>query len=117
MEAKTAEDKLVLVVGRRRAYLVEVVRGKKKRVASFDAGGVVWWRELFGALELDNSWGNMHVVSKAYLFAKIYPYAESPATLVRLLREMDDFEAVYWALAVQRFGARGIYAFKYLFGV
>ena len=106
-----------LVVGTRRAYLVQASRGKRYKIASFDVEGVKWWRDLFGGFEVDDSWSNMDVASKAYIFAKVYPYAKSPAALVRLLREMDDFEAVYWAFTIQRFGIRAIYAFKRLFEV
>ena len=108
---------LRLVVGKRRAYLVQDSKGKVYKIASFDVEGVKWWRDLFGGFEVDDSWSNMDVASKAYIFAKVYPYAKSPAALVRLLREMDDFEAVYWAFTIQRFGARAIYAFKRLFRV
>jgi len=111
-------NKLVLVVRRERAHLVEVTpRGKKYKIASFSAEGVKWWRDLFGALEIDASWSNWEAVSKAYLFARLYPYVQSSAKLVRLLREMEEFESVYWALTVQRFGLRAVHAFRRLFQV
>jgi len=111
------QNKLVLVVGKRRAYLVEYARGRRYKIASFSSDGVKWWRDLFGTVEIDGSWSNLDVVSKAYLFAKLYPYAKSPYRLVQLLREMEEFEIVYWAFTIQRFGLRAIYAFKRLFDI
>jgi len=120
MGAKSADgevNKFVLVVGKKRAYLIEIAKGKRRKIASFSADGVKWWRDLFGAFELDGSWSNMVEADKAYLFARLYPYVQSPAQLVKLLREMEEFEIVYWSLAIQRSGARAIYAFKRLFKV
>jgi len=120
MEAKRVHNdvnKLVLVVGKRRAYLVEHSKGKRYKIASFGVDGVKWWRELFGTFEIDGSWSNWEMASKAYIFAKVYPYVRSPATFVKLLREMEEFESVYWALIIERFGLKAVHAFKRLFEV
>ncbi|MEM1597998.1 MAG: hypothetical protein QXP31_04745 [Pyrobaculum sp.] len=101
----------------KRAYLVQILRGKSSKVASFSAEGYKWWRDLMGTDELDDSFANWPRVAKAYIFAKVYPYTSSPHKLVTLLKEMEDFEAVYWMHTMQRFGQRAVYAFKRLFGV
>jgi len=111
-------NKLVLVAGKKRAYLVEVTpKGEKYKIASFSTEGVKWWRDLFGTLEIDGSWSNWEMASKAYIFAKVYPYVRSPAAFVKLLREMEEFESVYWALTIERFGLKAVHAFRRLFEV
>lgn len=106
-----------VVLRGKRAYLVQIRRGKSSVAASFSADGYKWWRELMGTDEIDDSFGNWPRVARAYVFAKVYPYAASPHRLVGLLKEMEDFEAVYWMHTIERFGQRAVYAFKRLFDV
>ncbi len=76
----------------------------------------MWWRELFGDVtQIDDSFANMDKAAKAYLFARLYPYVLEKYKLVKTLREMDDFVAVYWMWEVRNKGMRAVSAMKRLF--
>ena len=98
-----------------RAYLVQIRGGKRVKTASFPADGYKWWRDLIGTDELDDSFANYERVAKAYIFARVYPYTMDKAALVRTLREMEKFEAIYWMHVIMRDGLRAVSAFKKLF--
>ena len=100
-----------------RVYLIQVRNGYKMRVASFPAEGYKWWKELMGVDKLDDSFVNYEHVAKAFIFAKVYSYAKDKAILVKILKEMDKYEAIYWMYAITRDGMRAVSAFKKLFSV
>jgi len=100
-----------------RAVVLKILGGRVYRVASFSADGYVFWRDLFGSDEIDDSWGNLERVAKAFIFAKAYPYARDKHRLVKLLREMSDYEATYWMLAIKQHGQKAISAFKKLYDI
>ncbi|MFZ8840505.1 MAG: hypothetical protein ACO2PM_16625 [Pyrobaculum sp.] len=103
---------ITLRMGGRRATLLQ--RGR--RIASFSVEGLTWWRELFGDVtQIDDSFANLEKAAKAYLFAKLYPYVHEKYRLVKTLREMDDFVAVYWMWEVKNKGLRAIVALKKLY--
>ncbi|MFZ8811800.1 MAG: hypothetical protein ACO2PN_27340 [Pyrobaculum sp.] len=103
---------ITLRIGTRRATLMQ--RGK--RIASFSVEGLTWWRELFGDVtQIDDSFANLEKAAKAYLFAKLYPYVHEKYRLIKTLREMDDFAAVYWMWEVKNKGLRAIAALKKLY--
>jgi hypothetical protein len=103
---------ITLRMGGRRATLVQGGR----RIASFSAEGLTWWRELFGDVtQIDDSFANLEKAAKAYLFAKLYPHVHEKYRLVKTLREMDDFAAVYWMWEVKNKGLRAIAALKKLY--
>jgi hypothetical protein len=110
----------------RNYFVIRVKIGQKKalllqngaKIASFPVDGVKWWKELFGDVyEIEDTWDNIERAAKAYLFAKLYPFARSPVALVKLLRGMDEFEAIYWMFAIRAYGMRGIAAAKKLFSL
>jgi len=87
-----------------------------RRIVSFPAEGLTWWRELFGDVaQIDDSFANLEKAAKAYLFARLYPYVREKHKLVETLREVDDFAAVYWMWEVKNRGPRAVVAFKKLF--
>jgi len=105
---------ITLRVGRRRATLLQGGR----RVASFSTEGLVWWRELFGHVyEIDDSFANVEKVAKAYLFARLYPYVQEKYRLIKTLREMDDFVAVYWMWEIKNKGIRAVAAIRKLYNL
>ena len=105
---------ITLRVGSRRASLLQGGR----RIASFPAEGLVWWRELFGDVtRIDDSFSNIEKAAKAYLFARFYSYVQEKHRLVKTLREIDDFTAVYWMWETKNRGTRAISAFKKLYGL
>lgn len=108
---------LKLVVKKERAVLLQIRNGRQHKVASFSADGVKWWHDAIGAEEIDDRWQNHDKVSKAVIFAKVYPYTKNPHRLVRVIKEMEDFEAIYWHYAIEWGGVRAVAAFKKLFGV
>lgn len=100
-----------------RAYLIQIRGGYRMKVASFPVEGYRWWRELMGVDKLDDSFSNYERVAKAFIFARVYPYARDKASLVKILKEMEKYEAVYWMHVIMRDGMRAVSAFKKLFHI
>lgn len=108
---------LKLVVRNGKAILVEVRKGRTYKVASFSADGMKWWLEAVGTEEIGDSWHDRSTASKAYVFARVYPHTKNPHRLAEAIREMGEFEAMYWRYAILQFGMKAVAAFKKLFDV
>jgi len=72
-------------------------------------------RAVVGERRIPARLSNMGKIARAYISIRVLPYARDRARTADVIRNMDDFDAMFWRGAIMSHGMRAISAFRTLY--
>ncbi|MFP3209132.1 MAG: hypothetical protein RXR82_05465 [Nitrososphaeria archaeon] len=74
-------------------------------------------RAVVGERSIPARLSNMGKIARAYISIRALPYARDRARTADVIRNMDDFDAMFWRGAIMSHGTRAISAFRTLYNL